>query len=57
MDDVLIISHKPMKTIDGIRQTFKLKGDKAELPDMYLGVQMVPGVSERGTKCWSLSSE
>ena len=24
---------------------------------MYLGAQLVPGVSDRGTKCWSLSLE
>ena len=37
VDDVLAISDDPMKTIDGIKSVFKLKGDKAETPDMYVG--------------------
>ena len=37
VDDVLVIVAEPMKTMDGIRAVFKLKGDKAENPDMYLG--------------------
>ena len=35
--DVLVIAAEPMKTMDGIRAVFKLKGDKAKKPDMYLG--------------------
>ena len=57
VDDVMVISHKPMMTIDGIRQTFKLKGDKAESPDMYLGAQLMQSENDKGTKCWTLSSE
>ena len=34
VDDVLAISDYPMKKIDGIKSVFKLKGDKAETPDM-----------------------
>ena len=37
VDDVLAISDDLMKTIDRIKSVFKLKGDKAETPDMYLG--------------------
>ena len=37
VDDVLAISNDPMKTIYGIKSVFKLKVDKAEAPDMYLG--------------------
>ena len=37
VDDVLAISATPMETIEGIKAVFKLKGDKAEVPDMYLG--------------------
>ena len=37
VDDVLAISNDPMKTIDGIKSVFKLKGDKAETPDCTLG--------------------
>ena len=34
VDDVLAISATPIKTIEGINKVFKLKGDKAEVPDM-----------------------
>ena len=37
VDDVLVIAAEPMKTMDGIRAVFKLKGDNAKNPDMYLG--------------------
>ena len=40
VDDVLVIAAEPMKTMDGIRAVFKLKGDKAEKPDMYLGASL-----------------
>ena len=29
IDNVLVIAEEPMKTMDGIRAVFKLKGDKA----------------------------
>ena len=40
VDDVLAIGHKPMRTFEGIKDAFKLKGDKAEPPDMYLGASL-----------------
>ena len=36
VDDVLAISIDPMKTIEGIKQVLKLKGDKAKPPDIFL---------------------
>ena len=57
VDDVLVISSQPMRSMDGIREVFKLKGDKAEKPDMYLGAQITEVQTDNGTKCWSLSSE
>ena len=36
VDNVLAILAAPMKTIEGIKSVFKLKVDKAEVPDMYL---------------------
>ena len=36
VDNVLAISATPMKTIEGIKAVFKFKGDKSEVPDMYL---------------------
>ena len=40
VDGLLVISCVPMKTIKGIKFVFKLKIDKAEPPDMYLGASL-----------------
>ena len=56
VDDVIAISHDPMRSIDGIRRVFKLKGDKAEPPHMYLGCSLSTKVNEEGVKCWAISS-
>jgi hypothetical protein len=40
VDDLMVLSHQPQKTIDGIQAVFKLKGDAAAPPDMYLGVEL-----------------
>ena len=37
VDDIIFISHVSSKTIEGIKAVFKLKEDKAEPPEMYLG--------------------
>ena len=57
VDDVLAISNMLMRTMDGIRNVFKIKDDKAEVPDMYLGATLCQVETETGTKCWSMSSE
>ena len=57
VDDVIATSSKPMLIIDGIKATFKLKGDKAEVPVMYLGGDIKQVETTSGTKCWTLSSE
>ena len=46
-----------MKTMDGIRAVFNLKGDKAEKPDMYLRSLLSELETSNGTKCWTMSSE
>ena len=51
VDDVLVLSHQPQNSIEGITAVFKLKDDKAEKPDMYLGAQIEEVVSNEGTKC------
>ena len=38
IDDVLYIIDNLMATMEGIQQKFKLKDDKVEPLDMYLGV-------------------
>ena len=57
VDDVLAIAAEPMKTMDGTRAVFKLKGNKAEKPDMYLGASLSELETVDGTKCWTMSSE
>ena len=57
VDDVLSISDMTMRTMDGIRSVFKLKDDKAEVPDIYLGATLSQVETETGTKCLSISSE
>ena len=37
VDDVIFISDDPLHTMKCVQPKFKLKGDKIEEPDMYLG--------------------
>ena len=53
--DVLLIAAEPMKTMDGIRAVFKLKGDKAENPDIYLEASLSDLETADGIKCWTMS--
>ena len=46
-----------MKTIEGIKGVFKLKGAKAEVPDMYLGASIQKVENADGTECWMMSAE
>ena len=57
VDDVLVASHAPMRSIEGIKSVFKLKGDKAEEPDMYLGASLQRVKTSDGSLCWSQSSK
>ena len=56
-DDVLSISHQPLEAINGIKSVFKLKGDKATVPEMHLGGGISEVENSNGTKCWTMSSE
>lgn len=57
VDDVLCISKRPKAIIDGIRDKFKLKGDKAELPTDYLGAVLAQMENADGTECWTQSAD
>ena len=46
-----------MKNIEGIKALFKLKGDKEEVPDMYLGELIQKAETVYGTECWMMSAE
>ena len=37
VDDIISISDNSVLAINGIKMELKLKGDKAEVPDIYLG--------------------
>ena len=57
VDDILCISHEPHATMNkGIQATFKLKDDKIEKPENYLGAQLTQKIIH-GTECWTISSE
>ena len=57
VDDILVIIKHPKLTIEGLKRKFKLKGDKAESPTMYLGANLKVFGNESGYKCWTMSSE
>ncbi len=57
VDDVMVISHEPGRTADGIQAAFKLKGDEASAPDMHLGVTLEKKPNSKGVDCWTMSPE
>ena len=57
VDDVLSISHKPANALNGIKSKFKLKDDKMDEPDMYLGASLSRLDNEDGDACWAMSSD
>ena len=56
VDDILCISDDPSATMKGIQATFKLKDDRIEKPEMYLGA-MLAEKNINGIMCWTMSSE
>ena len=50
VDDVLVLSSNLIMTMDGIWQTFRFKGDKADKPNMYLGAQIQEVKTDNGTQ-------
>ena len=57
VDNVLAILAPPMKTIEVIKAVLKLKGDKSEVHDMYLGASIHKVETVDGTECWMMSAE
>ena len=57
VDDVLCISHKPQKSMKRIQEDFKLKDDKLEPPDVYLGATLADMKLESGKYCWTMLPE
>ena len=57
VDEVLSVSHDPATTLRGLHQSiFKLKDDKVEVPEMYLGAQLSK-MQVEGHECWTMSAE
>jgi hypothetical protein len=57
VDDVMCISHDPLKTMKSLQEVFKLKDDKIEEPTDYLGFGLEKMANENGTVCWTINSE
>jgi hypothetical protein len=57
VDDVLCISHNPLKSMKRIQTDFKLKEDKMEPPDVYLGATIARMKLADGKTCWTMSPE
>ena len=55
VDDLVCCSHDPMQTMRGIQSDFKLKDDKVEAPEIYLGANLEEKVVD-GQLCWTMSS-
>ena len=56
VDDILSISDDPKSTLIALTRTFKLKDDRIEPPDIYLGAQL--GIMQvNDVECWTMSAE
>jgi hypothetical protein len=57
VDDVLVISHMPSRTMDGIRKKFTLKNDEASEPTGYLGADIGKMKTATGKTVWTQSAD
>ena len=57
VDDVLSISDIPEDALKGIQTVFKLKDDKMEPPEVYLGAELAKMVTAEGVDVWTMSSD
>ena len=57
VDDLLAISDNPSNVMKSIESKFRLKGDKAEKPETYLGGEMSEMDNADGDPCWAMSSD
>ena len=56
VDDILAISHKARDVLRAIQNIFKLKDDRIEPPDMYLGATLSI-MEDDGIQGWCMSSD
>ena len=54
---MLCISDDPLCTMKVIQGKNKLKGDKIEEPEMYLGADLSNMTNADGQECWTMHSE
>ena len=54
VDDVFCISNKPAHTMGGVQTKFKLKNDKIDKPEVYLGTELSSMDNEQGIECWAI---
>ena len=57
VDDILCVSHNPTATMKLIQSKFKIKDDKMEPPDTYLGATISKIDNVHGDECWAMSSD
>jgi hypothetical protein len=56
IDDILAISCDPQAILEDIQRTFKLKNDKIEPPEFYLGAKLQQKLIN-GLTCWTITSQ
>jgi len=57
IDDLLTISDDPTKIMKSVQSKFKLKDNKMEKPENYLGADMHEIYNADGDLCWAMSSD
>ena len=57
VDDLLCIHENPTIALTQIQEDFKLKDDKMEEPDTYLGGELSKIANTDGQMCWSMSAD
>jgi len=56
VDDILCVSHQPEKTMDEIKELYRLKDDTVGPPNRYLGANIGKFQLSSGFECWSASA-
>jgi hypothetical protein len=56
VDDILAISCDPNAILEDVQKTFKLKNDKIEPPEFYLGAKLQEKPIN-GLNCWTITSQ
>ena len=56
IDNSLAISHKAKDALKAVQAIFKLKDDKIESPDMYLGA-ILSVMEDNGVQGWCMTSD